>query len=161
MGVTTWTAEQDAILRHGIEAHQTYSQIAKNLGVSKAMVSGRIHRLRKTGKGCLPPKPNTQSRPKLKPESHSKPEPKFHEKLNWNPPSIPIEKPKNSPVRFNQLGYGLCSWCVDDEASEPGINMMCCAAPVMDKSKREGDRRSSHCAYHYEMSRRAIESNQK
>lgn len=161
MGVTTWTAEQDAILRHGVEADQTYSQIAEKLGVSKAMVSGRIHRLRKTRKGCLPPKREQRSRPKSKPGSHSTPEPKFHEKLNWNPPSVLIEKPKNPPVRFHQLGNGLCSWCVDDETSEPGANMMCCAAPVMDKSKREGDRRSSHCAYHYEMSRRAIESNQK
>ena len=46
MGVTTWTDAQDTQLLDGLKADRTYTQIATDLGVSKAMVSGRIYRLR-------------------------------------------------------------------------------------------------------------------
>lgn len=76
--------------------------------------------------------------------------------LDWKTPSIAIEPPRNSPVSFMHLGRGLCTWCVDDLAVDATAMMMCCAAPVIDKAKREGDRRSSHCAYHYEMGVRRL-----
>lgn len=154
MGVTTWTETQDAILRNGLNADQTYTQIADKLGVSKAMVSGRIHRLRKLNPLQFIAKHSAAPSKQSKPKRISGKKPKL--KLEWQAPSIPVEKPCNPPAPFKQLERGYCSWCLDDFGTDPGANMMCCAAPVMDKSKREGDRRSSHCAYHYDMSRRKL-----
>jgi hypothetical protein len=154
MGVTTWTETQDAILLNGLKSDQTYTQIADKLGVSKAMVSGRIHRLRKLRPLQFLAKQSTKPNKKPKPKIISGKKSKL--KLNWQTPSIPVEKPNNPPAPFKQLERGYCSWCLDDFGTEPGSNMMFCAAPVVDKSKREGDRRSSHCVYHYEMSRRKL-----
>lgn len=152
MGVTTWTETQDAILLNGLKANQTYAQIANLLGVSKAMVSGRIHRLRKLRHIKIPAKQEKASSKNSKPKSILRAKPSLN--LDWQSPSIAVVKPKNPPVRFSILQRGYCTWCVEDGGAEARANMMCCAAQVMDKSKREGDRRSSHCAYHYEMSQR-------
>lgn len=154
MGVTTWTETQDAILLNGLKANQTYAQIANILGVSKAMVSGRIHRLRKLRHIKIPTKQSTEQSKISKPKRilHAKPPLKPHRQS----PSIEVVRPNNPPVRFSLLQRGYCTWCVDDAGVEAGADMKCCAAQVMDKSKREGDRRSSHCAYHYEMSRRKL-----
>jgi GcrA cell cycle regulator len=40
-----WTPEMDAELRLGVHRMQTYTEIAKQLGVSKNAVIGRAHRL--------------------------------------------------------------------------------------------------------------------
>ncbi|MBO6918905.1 MAG: hypothetical protein JJ858_10785 [Rhizobiaceae bacterium] len=164
MGVTTWTEAQDEILLQGLKTDQTYSQIADQLGMSKAMVSGRIHRLRKTkailslntrvGSSCLKRKGNRESAAPRNPERST--DKKFNASslaaLNWKAPSVEVHKPQNAPMPFMQLKRGFCSWCVDDEVEDAGAGMMCCAAPVMDKSKREGDRRASHCLYHFKKS---------
>ncbi len=177
MGVTTWTKAQDAILIDGLKTDQSYRQIAEKLGLSKAMISGRIHRLRKLRPHDLPLKiapPNILSNiqrqgglssDKLnqtrRPSSDKdKSQHKLNAKikptlmLNWKQPSIIIEKPTTPPIAFMCLERGTCLWCLEDVNQEAGASMLCCAAPVMDKSKREGDRRSSHCVYHYEMSTR-------
>lgn len=179
MGVTTWTKAQDAILISGLKGEQTYKQIADKLGLSKAMISGRIHRLRKLRPRDLPPKTiatDTSSKAQEKGAIHcdklnlkrqtyrDKDSAKLKSNaklrpvstLNWKLPSILVETPNNRSVEFMRLKQGTCSWCMDDINQEAGANMMCCAAPVMDKSKRKGDRRSSHCAYHYEMSAHRI-----
>ena len=179
MGVTTWTAQQDATLIDGLRSHQTYMQIADKLGISKAMVSGRIRRLRKLRPSDLPAKnmfaptskltepnanselvPNKVNLKKLRKQSgasgHPKAEKHYVSKLDWKLPSIAVEKPTNPPVAFMTLPRGACSWCLDDINQDASASMMCCAAPVMDKSKREGDRRSSHCVYHYQMSVRRL-----
>lgn len=179
MGVTTWTKAQDVILINGLKEDQTYKQIADKLGLSKAMISGRIRRLRQLRPSDLPPKTiaidasnkaqkkgaihadkhnvkrqthRDKDSAKLKPNAKIKP----ISALNWKLPSILVEKPTTPSVEFMHLKQGTCSWCMDDINQEAGANMMCCAAPVMDKSKREGDRRSSHCTYHYEMSAHRI-----
>lgn len=179
MGVTTWTEQQDTILIDGLKSHQTYMQIADKLGISKAMVSGRIHRLRKLrpsdlpAKNMLPPMskltgpnlecdlaPNKVNLKKSQKQCGSfgqvKAEKPHVSRLNWKLPSIAVEKPTNLPVAFMELPRGACSWCLDDINQDVSAVMMCCAAPVMDKSKREGDRRSSHCVYHYQMSVRRL-----
>lgn len=179
MGVTTWTEQQDTILIDGLKSDQTYMQIADKLGISKAMVSGRIHRLRKLRPSDLPAKnmftptskltdpnakgelaPNQLNLKKLRSQSGVSGQAKVGKphgsRLNWKLPSIAVEKPTNLPVAFMELPRGACSWCLDDINQDVSATMMCCAAPVMDKSKREGDRRSSHCAYHYQMSVRRL-----
>jgi hypothetical protein len=175
MGVTTWTKAQDVILIDGLKSDQTYKQIADKLGLSKAMISGRIRRLRKLRPSDLPPKTTAidtsckaQKKGAIHEDKHNlkrqtcrdsgsakfKPNAKLRpvSVLNWKLPSILVEKPTTPSVEFMRLKQGTCSWCMDDINQEAGANMMCCAAPVMDKSKRDGDRRSSHCTYHYEMS---------
>ncbi|MEP3196343.1 MAG: hypothetical protein ABJO57_00600 [Lentilitoribacter sp.] len=179
MGVTTWTKAQDVILIDGLKGNQTYKQIADTLGLSKAMISGRIRRLRKLRPNDLPPKtiaPDISSKAQEKRAIHcDKPNLNYQKNrykdgvrlksnaklkpvstINWKLPSILVEKPINRSVEFMHLKQGTCSWCLDDINQEAGARMMCCAAPVMDKSKREGDRRSSHCVYHYEMSVRRL-----
>ena len=175
MGVTTWTKAQDLILIDGLNRHKTYQQIADKLGLSKAMISGRIRRLRKLRPNDLPLKTTApiisrkaqqkgalnsdksnfrhqiySDKNSAKLKSNAKLRPVLA--LNWTSPSILVEKPTTPPVPFMHLKQGTCSWCMDDINQEAGANMMCCAAPVIDTSKREGDRRSSHCVYHYEMS---------
>lgn len=179
MGVTTWTEQQDTILIDGLKSDQTYMEIADKLGISKAMVSGRIHRLRKLRPSDLPAKnmfvptskltdpnaegelaPNQLNLKKLRKQcgtsGRAKTEKQYVSKLNWKLPSIAVEKPTNPPVAFMELPRGACSWCLEDINQDVSATMMCCAAPVMDESKREGDRRSSHCVYHYQMSVRRL-----
>lgn len=187
MGVTTWTDAQDAQLLDGLKADRTYTQIATNLGVSKAMVSGRLYRLRQLRPDDVPQKqvqtkkrqikkatdriPKVGSRAKilisqndvcklikgnLKPDLSATfiPNDKFKTPKNSNTPKrkISLHKPNNQPIEFMALERGYCLWCVDEERARSPANMLCCAAPVIDAAKRDGDRRSSHCAYHYELS---------
>lgn len=168
MGVTTWTQAQDQIILDGLKADDTYTEIASRLGVSKAMVSGRLYRLRKLRPADVPPKrvqtPLVPRAGTLTPllisgknsrVKSSDCADKYAPKPRQNKRqlrAVQSEKPTNPPVPFIELERGFCSWCVDDKAEEAGANMMCCAAPVIDKLKREGDRRASHCAYHYELS---------
>lgn len=186
MGVTTWTDAQDTQLLNGLKADRTYTQIAANLGVSKAMVSGRLYRLRQLRPDDVPQKKrqskklqtnagsltkalisqknrhrrvdgglNPDLRHRTNPKSILKPKLEPKPILNkTNPPErqISFGRPKNLPIEFMALEQGQCLWCVDADSVRSPANMLCCAAPVIDAAKRDGDRRSSHCAYHYELS---------
>lgn len=170
MGVSTWTNTQDQMILDGLKADQTYTQIATSLGVSKAMVSGRLFRLRKLRPDDVPEKKaqfihNRRALPRAGASSSKMPgalSPKIiarknvridrsirRDEKNAANRAVAQPKPNYAPVPFMALERGHCTWCVEGNA---GAGMMCCAAPVLDAKKREGDRRSSHCAYHYELS---------
>lgn len=176
MGVSTWTITQDQVILDGLKANLTYTQIATSLGVSKAMVSGRLYRLRKLRPGDVPQKKvqvcqrrQTAWRTGIK---FGKPKPNSFshksaliEKLIWRDQKIISDKtllgskPNSAAVPFMALERGACTWCVSDEVSsgiEVGAGMMCCAAPVVNARAHEGDRRATHCQYHYELSRHEI-----
>lgn len=107
MGVTTWTDAQDEMLLMCLKADHSYMQIAETLGVSKAMVSGRLYRLRKLRPHDVPEKHEISLITKI----GSKPANKLGEvstpKLDWKPTSIVIEKLANQPKPFVQLEHGL------------------------------------------------------
>lgn len=163
MGISTWTDNQDQVILDGLKSHQTYTQIATSLGVSKAMVSGRLYRLRKLRPDEMPEKKaqfihtrRAISRagiltPKMLARKNGRIERSFRrDEKNAADRAITQPIPDHAPVAFMSLERGHCTWCVKGEASAA---MMCCAAPVIDPKKREGDRRSTHCAYHYELSK--------
>lgn len=171
MGLCTWTNTQDQVILDGLKADQTYTQIATSLGVSKAMVSGRLFRLRKLRPDEVPEKKaqfihTRRSLSRALPRAGTIPASKIASKNARIERSIlrdarnaalratALPKPDNAPMAFMQLEWGQCTWCVADEAGqdEAGAQMMCCAADVIDPKRREGDRRATHCYHHYEMS---------
>ncbi len=169
MGVSTWTDTQDQMILDGLKADQTYTQIATSLGVSKAMVSGRLYRLRKLRPDDVPEKRvqfihKHRSRPRTGPMAKTlniasagqktfERQARSNAKKATNLASVNGLKytPKNDPAPFMTLERGQCSWCLDGD-EDASATMMCCAAPVVDAKKREGDRRSTHCHYHYQLS---------
>lgn len=172
MGVSTWTNNQDQVILDGLKSDQTYTQIATSLGVSKAMVSGRLYRLRKLRPDDVPEKKvqfihNRRALPRtiqragtLTPEMIARKNVRIERSIrrdvkNATDRALAQPMPNYAPVAFMALERGHCTWCVEGEASpyETGVGMMCCAVPVLDPKKREGDRRSTHCAYHYELSK--------
>lgn len=183
MGVSTWTNTQDQAILDGLKADQTYTQIASSLGVSKAMVSGRLYRLRKLRPDDVPEKkvqfihnrraqlrklPNflphsvPHSLPRagtLSPNMIARKNARIERSIRRDEKNAadravaqphPSLAPDYAPVAFMALQRGHCTWCVEGEA---GAGMMCCAVPVLDAKRREGDRRSTHCSYHYELSK--------
>lgn len=163
MGVSTWTNSQDQVILDGLKSNQTYTQIATFLGVSKAMVSGRLYRLRKLRPDDVPetkvqfihnrrvfPNAGTLS-PKMLARKNLRIERSIRrDEKNAANRVQALSVPDCAPVAFMALERGNCTWCVAGEAS---ATMLCCAAPVVDPKKREGDRRSTHCQYHYELSK--------
>lgn len=168
MGVSTWNETQDQAILDGLKSDQTYTQIATSLGVSKAMVSGRLYRLRKLRPDDVPEKKvqfvhtrrmHSSSIPRagtLTPEMIARKNARVERSIlrdhkNAANRAVALPKPDTTPLPFMSLERGQCTWCVDE--GDASATMLCCAAPVVDAKKREGDRRSTHCHYHYELSR--------
>lgn len=49
MSAFRWTPQEDMILRRGLKARKSYSQIGAILGATRNSVAGRVFRLREKG----------------------------------------------------------------------------------------------------------------
>lgn len=150
---------QNLKLIEGIIMKKTYREIANELGCKPSIVAGRVFRMRQEHSpyiDLMPPAGHLSGEDMSERNSRKK-----SAKVNMQiPPKLrlpsdalrSITKPKNAPKTFLDLGPYECSWAVEPMDSAGRAQMLCCAADVMCPSKREGDRRASHCAYHYALS---------
>lgn len=148
MASLNWDTPMDDQLIDLLSAGHTTTDIALTLGKSRNAVSGRIFRLRQTRPDEIPaagslPKAEVAARNSRPDKSKPKPAPKL-----VKTPTKPTQ-PENSPIPFIQLEVGQCAFCVEDSESPVSSEMMCCGAPTIEPAAREGDRRKSHCDYHY------------
>lgn len=146
-------------LLKGIIMKKTYREIAVELGCKPSIVAGRVFRMRQENSPYaefIPPAGHLSSEDISDRNSRKK-----SAKVNMQMPdkspgtnffSRSIAKPSNAPKTFLELKQYECSWAVDSPDREGCKETLCCAAEVMDPTKREGDRRSSHCPYHYALS---------
>lgn len=148
--------KEDLTLIKGTIMKKTYREMAEELGCRPSIVAGRIFRMRQEHSpyaDLIPPAGHLSFDEVSRRNSRKKSD-KINMKLPkdacaFAPPSVDIKAPNNPPKTFLQLGQFECSWALGLKDESSGPIMLCCAAKVLNPSAREGDRRASHCAYHY------------
>lgn len=153
--VTRQRRADDLRVIAGVRSKKTYREIASEIGVRPSVVSGRIFRMRQMKSPyceIVPPAGHLSDRDVSERNVRKKSRKSAEVELKDRQEPIFIAKPANAPKKFMDLACDECSWSVEDQNNPGHASMLCCGAPVMDPSRREGDRRSSHCAYHYAFS---------
>lgn len=148
--------KEDLTLIKGTIMKKTYREMAEELGCKPSIVAGRIFRMRQDHSpyaDLMPPAGHLSFEDVSKRNSRKK-----SDKINMKPPKdagefapspVDLKAPDNPPKTFLELGQFECSWALGSKDESSGSDMLCCAADVLNPSAREGDRRASHCAYHY------------
>lgn len=167
MKQSIWTDEVDTAICEGLKSGLSYSQIGEQFKFSRSQISGRVFRLRKHSPEKLPVEfrspasslreadrnrniANAKRKSQSSGNSDAKPARKSLDEIEKNILPDTLIKPKNKPVTFMDLERGQCTFCVDDLSEPASAQMMCCGAEVIDRYAREGDRKATHCNYHYE-----------
>lgn len=143
-----WDKSSEDRLIELFKAGHTLSEIARTLGTSRNAISGKINRLRKARPNDIPAANNlTKDEISVRSRRTTRSPAKKKTSRSKQTPSL---KPTDPPIPFNQLEKGQCSFCVEAPDAPAHAGMLCCGAPVIDRLAREGDRRASHCQFHYE-----------